>query len=75
MPVVRMPNGDKVRFPDDMPADEIKHLILKKFPDVHKDTTTDHLVHGARTFARAGSLGLADKASKGDVDKRNRKRW
>lgn len=31
---VRMPNGDVVRFPDDMPADQIKDLIAKKFPDV-----------------------------------------
>lgn len=28
-----MPNGDQVQFPDDMPADQIKSMILKKFPD------------------------------------------
>ncbi len=34
MPVVRMPNGTLVRFPDDMPDDQIKGMIAGKFPDV-----------------------------------------
>lgn len=33
MPVVRMPDGVQVRFPDDMPPDQIRSLILQKFPD------------------------------------------
>lgn len=33
MPVVRMPDGTEVRFPDEMPAEEIKGLIASKFPD------------------------------------------
>lgn len=32
MPIVEMPNGDKVDFPDDMPSTEIKSLIAEKFP-------------------------------------------
>lgn len=32
MPVVVMPNGDRVRFPDDMPRDQIRDMIAKKFP-------------------------------------------
>ena len=32
MPVVRMPNGDLVRFPDEMPREEIRGLIQSKFP-------------------------------------------
>lgn len=32
MPIVRMPNGDQVRFPDDMPEEQIQNLIRKKFP-------------------------------------------
>lgn len=31
---VKMPDGAVVRFPDDMPATEIRALIEKKFPDV-----------------------------------------
>lgn len=34
MPNVKMPDGVVVAFPDDMPADKIKALILTKFPDV-----------------------------------------
>lgn len=33
MPTVEMPNGDQVAFPDDMPKDQIKTLIAKKFPN------------------------------------------
>ena len=31
-----MPNGDQVQFPDDMPKDQIRSLILSKFPDAGK---------------------------------------
>lgn len=33
MPIVGMPDGTKVQFPDDMPADQIRSLILQKFPN------------------------------------------
>ncbi|GAB4240866.1 MAG: hypothetical protein Kow0032_28760 [Methyloligellaceae bacterium] len=33
MPVVEMPNGDLVEFPDNMPPGEIRRLIESKFPD------------------------------------------
>lgn len=33
MTVVKMPNDDLVNFPDNMPKEQIKALILKKFPD------------------------------------------
>lgn len=36
MPVVEMPNGDQVSFPDNMPAEQIKSLIATKFPDAVK---------------------------------------
>lgn len=32
MPVVQMPDGTRVRFPDDMPPDQIRDLISQKFP-------------------------------------------
>lgn len=31
--IVRMPNGDRVGFPDDMSRDEIHFFIMKKFPE------------------------------------------
>lgn len=34
-----MPDGAKVSFPDTMPADQIKSMILKKFPDADKGVT------------------------------------
>jgi hypothetical protein len=39
MPIVRMPNGDQVRFPDDMPKDEIKAKIQSKFPELAPKST------------------------------------
>jgi hypothetical protein len=36
MPTVKMPNGDLVEFPDDMPREQIKAQILKWFPDAGK---------------------------------------
>ena len=33
MPIVRMPDGQKVRFPDNMSREEIRGMILQKFPD------------------------------------------
>lgn len=33
MPIIRLPNGQEVRFPDDMPQEEIRALIANKFPD------------------------------------------
>lgn len=36
MPIIRVPDGRLVRFPDDMPTSEIKSIISKKFPDAYK---------------------------------------
>lgn len=33
MPIVAMPDGSRVSFPDDMPKEQIKGLIASKFPD------------------------------------------
>lgn len=33
MPVVKMPDGTQVRFPDDMPREQIRDMIARKFPD------------------------------------------
>lgn len=32
MPIITMPDGANVQFPDDMPADQIKSMIAQKFP-------------------------------------------
>lgn len=36
MPDVKMPDGTMVRFPDDMPPDQIRGMIAQKFPDAVK---------------------------------------
>ena len=33
MPVVKMPDGTQVRFPDDMPREQIRDMIASMFPD------------------------------------------
>lgn len=64
MPVVGMPNGDQVQFPDDMPNDQIKSLILKKFPDAGgqsslRDRALNSLPPELREYARK-ALSPAD---------------
>jgi|GEM_PF-4204066 len=34
MPIVTMPDGTNVQFPDDMPREQIRGLIASKFPDL-----------------------------------------
>src|SRR5436190_2090883 len=41
MPIVAMPDGAHVSFPDEMPPDQIRSLILKKFPDAGKQAKPD----------------------------------
>lgn len=33
MPIVAMPDGTQVQFPDEMPKEQIRDLILRKFPE------------------------------------------
>lgn len=33
MPIVQMPDGTQVQFPDDMPREQIRDMIATKFPD------------------------------------------
>ena len=37
MPVVSMPDGTRVRFPDDMPREEIRAIIQRKFPETNPE--------------------------------------
>lgn len=39
MPIVRMPDGANVQFPDDMPPDQIRALIASKFPQLAQAPT------------------------------------
>ena len=56
MPIVAMPDNTQVSFPDDMPDDQIRSLILQKFPEAGgdaPDTLPDVL--------KSGGIGLAAK--------------
>src|SRR5215472_9535669 len=61
MPVVKMPNGDLVNFPEKMTRDQIKQAIKGKFPDAFKEATGPEL-STAEAFERgAGSFfGLGE---------------
>jgi hypothetical protein len=41
MPIVAMPDGTQVQFPDDMPKEKIRSLIEQKFPNVHPSGPKD----------------------------------
>lgn len=63
MPIVEMPDGTRVQFPDDMPREQIKGMIASKFPDaatsaVPPNTAMDVLKSGASGIAR-GAAQLA----------------
>ena len=57
MPIVRMPNGDQVRFPDDMSKDEIRGKIASKFPELAPksggETAVDSLIGAGSGITRA----------------------
>ena len=54
-----MPNGDQVQFPDDMPKDQIRSLILSKFPDAGKQAAASVDDHG---LAHRQAMTAAEKA-------------
>lgn len=58
MPIVAMPDGTQVSFPDDMPADQIRGMIAQKFPDAVPKTEPSI----AADVAKSGGVGLAQGA-------------
>lgn len=57
MPIIRMPDGQQVRFPDDMPKEQIKGMIASKFPDFANQQTpqlkmTDEMKAQAQEMAQ-----------------------
>lgn len=57
MPNIRMPDGTVVRFPDDMPPEQIRDMISNKFPDAGSSTAMDVVKSGASGLAR-GAVSL-----------------
>lgn len=62
MPDVRMPDGAIVRFPDEMPADQIRSIIATKFPDVAESDasrkTRSELSGMTQNFSRDRTDGI-----------------
>jgi hypothetical protein len=58
MPIVAMPDGARVSFPDDMPADQIRSLILQKFPDAGgRQRTFDFTSPDGKQYTITGPQG------------------
>jgi len=59
MPVVRMPDGQLVNFPDSMPASEIRSFVERKYPGAYappepaKSTFMEEVARGLRTTGSA----------------------
>lgn len=64
MPIVRMPDGAQVQFPDDMAPDQIKNMIASKFPEVSQPVTAEP---AQDTFQRATLLPLGKDSATGEV--------
>ena len=64
MPVVRMPDGQLVNFPDSMPASEIRSFVERKYPGAYappepaKTTFMDEVMRGLETTGSAYRLHL-----------------
>ena len=71
MPVVKVPDGRLVNFPDDMPRAEIKSIIAGKFPDAFptpaEPEETSLLGYGLETGKAllGGAAGLLESAATG----------
>lgn len=59
MPVVAMPDGAQVSFPDDMQPDQIRSMILQKFPDAAKSASS----------AEAPDHGLSERQKLSPIEK------
>jgi len=59
MTIVAMPDGTQVSFPDDMPPDQIRGLILQKFPDVAKGLVPEATDHGLSERQQLSPAGKA----------------
>lgn len=63
MPIVAMPDGAHVSFPDDMPADQIRGMILQKFPDAGKPKEQP------KPDAEAADHGLSERQKLSPIEK------
>lgn len=67
MPIVKMPDGTQVRFPDDMPREQIRDMIASKFPEVAQQSQPQAPQLQADD-PRDSFLGKVDSAMRGAAD-------
>lgn len=67
MPIVQMPDGTKVNFPDEMPKEQIRSLIQSKFPDIATQPERTGLQEAGRQTLRAGRAIASGAAGLGDI--------
>lgn len=75
MPIVKMPDGTQVSFPDEMPREQIRDMIAKKFPEVAPKPQAAPEAEGRGLFRRVDdavrgaadmmTFGLSDEISAG----------
>jgi hypothetical protein len=64
MPIVRMPNGDLVRFPEGTSEEEIRAKIVKKFPEQGR-STLQNVGMGLAEGAAGDLVGVGQLAERG----------
>lgn len=62
MPIVRMPDGTQVSFPDDMPSEQIRGLIASRFPDVATSGQQPPAVEPLSALQQVGSIDAQSQA-------------
>lgn len=67
MPVVRMPDGTQVRFPDEMPKEQIRSLIASKFPEAVPQQAEQPEAAPEEGFDRAMLLPMGRDRATGEV--------
>lgn len=67
MPIVAMPDGAQVSFPDDMPADQIRSMIVQKFPDAAQtaqpSAQPSSYMDALKAIPRSALAGILDATS------------
>lgn len=56
MPVVKMPDGQKVSFPDEMPREQIRSLISSKFPNEIAEMQRQQKIDSAEQESQGGGV-------------------
>jgi len=66
MPIVTMPDGTDVEFPDSMPKEQIRDLIVSKFPELGQEQPSSSILErAAQGFIDTATFGYGDEIEAG----------